>query len=167
MSAQHPVWETWPGDVDWRPVSPRLVPVRILGLLAVGVPLAAGATLAAWLWWPGPWPQLVAGTAAAILLVRALLTRRAVRSWGYAEREDDLLIRHGVWTKRLSIVPYNRMQFIDVSANPFQRMFDLATVKLHTAAATSDSTVPGLPPDDAAGLRDRLAARAEREREGL
>ena len=120
-----------------------------------------------WLWWGSPWWQIVGGGFVVFLLARIVLIRRVVRSWGYAERDDDLLIRHGLWTRRLSIVPYGRMQFIDLSANPLQRMFDLSTVKLHTASAGSDSTVPGLAPADAAALRDRLAERAHREREGL
>ena len=45
------------------------------------------------------------------------------RSWGYAEREDDLLVRRGVMFSRLSVVPYGRMQFIDVQAGPLERLF--------------------------------------------
>ena len=71
---------------------------------------------------------------------------RAVRAWGYAERDNDLLVRHGLLVRRLSIVPYARMQFVDVSAGPLERAFDLATVQLHTAAAASDARIPGLRP---------------------
>jgi len=167
MSDEHPVWDSWPGDVAWQPVSPRLAVVRILSLLLVGIPVTGLATLLSWLWWGSPWWQIMASVLTAILLLRIILTGRVVRAWGYAERPDDLLIRHGVWTKRLSIVPYGRMQFIDLSANPLQRMFDLSTVKLHTASAGTDSTVPGLAPTEAAALRDRLAERANQERDGL
>jgi len=167
MSDEHPVWDSWPGDVAWQPVSPKLAVVRILSLLLVGIPVTGLATLLSWLWWGSPWWQIMASVLTAILLLRIILTGRVVRAWGYAERPDDLLIRHGVWTKRLSIVPYGRMQFIDLSANPLQRMFDLSTVKLHTASAGTDSTVPGLAPTEAAALRDRLAERANQERDGL
>lgn len=167
MSDEHPVWDRWPGDVTWQPVSPRLAVVRILNLLLFGLPTAAGVSALSWLWWGSPWWQVIGGIGVLILAVRVVLTGRVVRAWGYAERDTDLLIRHGLWTKRLSIVPYGRMQFIDLSANPLQRMFDLSTVKLHTASAGSDSTVPGLAPAEAAALRDRLAERANREIEGL
>jgi uncharacterized protein len=59
------------------------------------------------------------------------------------------------------------MQFVDVSANPLERLFKLATVQLHTAAAASDARVPGLEPGEAAGLRDRLTALGEIGKEGL
>ena len=69
--------------------------------------------------------------------------------------------------RRLSIVPYGRMQFVDVTAGPMERLFGLATVQLHTAAAASDAKIPGLPPAEAARLRDRLAALGEARAEGL
>ncbi len=108
--------------------------------------------------------------AAAVLLaglvVAPFLTRR-VRSWAYCEREDDLLVRHGLLVARLSVVPYGRMQVIDVAAGPAERSFGLATVHLHTAAAASDARIPGLAEAEAARLRDRLAALGEARAAGL
>ena len=46
--------------------------------------------------------------------------------------------------RRLSVVPYGRMQFVEVTAGPVERIFHLSTVKLHTAAAASDARIPGL-----------------------
>jgi membrane protein YdbS with pleckstrin-like domain len=48
-----------------------------------------------------------------------------------------------------------------------ERTFGLATVTLHTAAAHSDATVPGLTGPAAARLRDRLAALGEAQADGL
>ena len=69
--------------------------------------------------------------------------------------------------RRLSVVPYGRMQFVDVTAGPVERMFGLATVKLHTAAAATDAKVPGLLTAEAERLRDRLAALGEAQASGL
>ena len=109
----------------------------------------------------------VAAGLAAFTLLRVVFVIRGLRSWGYAERADDLLVRHGLLFRRLSIVPYGRMQFVDVTAGPLDRMFKLATVQLHTAAAGSDAKIPGLDPQEAARLRDRLAALGEARAEGL
>jgi len=108
--------------------------------------------------------------ALASLLVGAILLRfvgRRFRSWGYAEREDDLLVRRGVMFTRLSVVPYGRMQFIDVTAGPLERAFGLATVRLHTAAAATDARIPGLEREEAARLRDRLAELGEAQAAGV
>jgi hypothetical protein len=158
--------EPWPETVDWRPVSPRLIWVEELQLLVGTVPLLIGC-LVAWLILDTPLAPLAAAVVVAVAAVRAVLIPRIVRSWGYAERERDLLVRHGRLVRRLSIVPYARMQFVDVTAGPLERVFNLATVQLHTAAAATDAKVPGLEPPEASRLRDRLAALGEDRAEGL
>jgi membrane protein YdbS with pleckstrin-like domain len=92
---------------------------------------------------------------------------RRFRAWGYAEREDDLLVKRGVMFSRFSVIPYGRMQFIDVTAGPLERTFGLATVKMHTAAAASDARIPGLERAEAERLRDRLAELGEAQAAGL
>jgi len=59
------------------------------------------------------------------------------------------------------------MQFVEVTAGPFERVFRLATVQLHTAAAASDARIPGLERDEAGRLRDRLAMLGEARAAGL
>lgn len=108
-----------------------------------------------------------AGAAAAAGLLLFPLVARRYRSWGYAEREDDLLVRRGVLFTRMSVVPYGRMQFIDVAAGPLERAFGLATVHLHTAAAATDARIPGLEREEAGRLRDRLAELGEAQAAGL
>ena len=48
------------------------------------------------------------------------------------------------------------MQFIDLEIGPVERVFGLASVQLHTAAAATDARIPGLPRAEAERLRDRL-----------
>ena len=134
--------------------------------LAVALPLAVlvGVVLAFHTTWG-------AVLGAAIVLVAGVIAewvaRRRVRAWRYVEREDDLLVQRGLLFSRLSVVPYGRMQFIDVTAGPFERSFGLATVRMHTAAAASDARIPGLSREEAARLRDRLADLGEAQAAGL
>jgi membrane protein YdbS with pleckstrin-like domain len=133
----------------------------------VAVPVTAGLTALLWL---AAGPLAGAITVAACVAVAAVewaLLRGRYRSWGYAEREDDLLIRQGFLFRRLSVVPYGRMQFVDVTAGPIERMYGLATVKLHTAAAATDAKLPGLASAEAERLRDRLASLGEAQASGL
>jgi membrane protein YdbS with pleckstrin-like domain len=125
--------------------------------LGVGLGLSEGARAAG--------VAVVATITAAVLLT--LLLRGRYRSWAYLERGDDLLVRRGVMFRRLTVVPYGRMQFVDVTAGPVDRMFGLATVQLHTAAAATDARIPGLSREVADRLRDRLAALGEARAAGL
>ena len=147
--------------------SPRLWRMRCAEVIAAGGAVAVVAGIAA---------GLTLGAVAAVLAVAVVMTgslaalwfaRNRFRSWVYQERDEDLIVERGVLIHRLSVVPYGRMQFVDVSAGPIDRVFRLATVKLHTAAAASDARIPGLERDEAARLRDRLAALGEAKAAGL
>jgi uncharacterized protein len=151
---------------EWRRPSPRLLRLRRLevgvpGVVLTVVLVVVGAVASS----PVAY-GLAAGAAVATLALLPFVGRR-YRSWGYAERADDLLVRRGVAFARLSVVPYGRMQFIDVTAGPLERLFGLATVRLHTAAAATDARIPGLEADEAARLRDRLAELGEAQAAGL
>ena len=150
----------------WRGPSPRLLTLRRLQVAAGALALAvAGGVLAS-----AAGTAAGLGAAAAAILAGVATERFFVRrfaAWGYAERDDDLLVRRGVMFSRLSVVPYGRMQFIDVSAGPLERSFGIATVRMHTAAAASDARIPGLEREEAARLRDRLAELGEARAAGI
>jgi membrane protein YdbS with pleckstrin-like domain len=153
-------------DTAWRTPSPRLLTLRRLEVGLVALLLSAG--LFALLLSRSVAAAAIA--AAAVLVAGAVgevVVSRRVRSWGYAEREEDLLVRRGVLFFRMSVIPYGRMQFIDVSAGPLERAFGLATVRMHTAAAASDARIPGLVADEASRVRDRLAELGESLAAGL
>ena len=100
------------------------------------------------------------------VLADVLLGRR-VRAWGYAERDEDLLVRRGLMFRRESVIPYGRMQYVEITAGPFERSFGLATLQMHTAAAASDARIPGLAAPEAARLRDQLTSLGESHAMGL
>lgn len=156
-----------PADADWTRVSGSLATMRRTVLGAVGLVILSLVAVPSFL---ASVPQVALVSLVVVGGVGALLWRligRGQRAWGYTERADDLLVRRGVAFRKLVVVPYGRMQFVDVSAGPLQRAFGLATVQLHTAAAATDARIPGLPPAEAARLRDRLAARGESHAAGL
>ena len=147
--------------------SPRLWRMRCAEVIAAGGALTVVAGTAAGLTLGGAAAVIAAAVAIAGSLAAVWFARNRVRSWVYQERDEDLIVERGVLIQRLSVVPYGRMQFVDVTAGPIDRVFRVATVKLHTAAAASDARIPGLERDEAARLRDRLAALGEAKAAGL
>ena len=160
------VFTIWPDDVNWRRVSPRLFWLEFVGQV-IGDLIFFAICLTLWLVFDIWWIWIIFGAGLLASLIQLALLPRSLRSWGYAERAEDLLVRHGLMFKRLSIVPYGRMQFVDVTAGPMERLFSLATVQLHTAAAATQAKIPGLPPAEAARLRDRLTALGQARTEGI
>ncbi|HEX3946526.1 MAG TPA: PH domain-containing protein [Acidimicrobiales bacterium] len=154
-----------PAGHSWARVSPRLARMRRLLVALLVVPLAGLAVGLGAAW---AVVGLVVGVAGLLLMIWAwFAVGRNFRSWGYLERSDDLLVTHGVMFKKLTVVPYGRMQLIDVKAGPIERGFGLVRVKLHTAAATTDAQVCGLTPEVAGALRDRLTELGEAHAAGL
>jgi hypothetical protein len=153
-------------ELEWRGLQPALMRVRRL-LVVVWTAVLAVAT--------GLLPGLLVGPAwAAVALLPVAgaawcwrLVGRNWRSWRYAERADDLLISRGVLWREETAVPYGRMQLVEVTSGPIERRFGLATVQLHTAAAATDATIPGLDPAEAERLRDRLTELGEARSAGL
>ena len=93
----------------------RLLLVVWLGLLTLGAGLLLGLLAG-----PG-WaafallPLAAAGRGAGVMLGRNW------RSWRYAERADDLLISRGVLWREVTVVPYGRMQLVEVTSGPVER----------------------------------------------
>lgn len=80
------------------------------------------------------------------------------RGWGYQLREHDLLVRRGVVTREYVAVPLARVQQVDASSGPLERILGLTTLVVHTAGTRAARTqIPGLPSEHAELLRDELS----------
>ena len=154
-------------DGAWQRPAPALLTIRRVEVLVFLALPAAAATVVAGVT-TGPAAGVAVALIGGVLTTLALVsvTRRWL-AWGYAERADDLLVRRGVLVRRTSVVPYGRMQYVDVTAGPLDRRLGLARVTLHTAAAASDASIPGLPLAEATRLRDQLAALGEARAAGV
>ena len=82
---------------------------------------------------------------------------RIYRRLGYAI--DGRLLRtvRGWLFHTDTVEPFVRVQHIDVTRGPFDKMFGTATLVVHTAGThNSVVTLPGLSPDRAAEIRDAI-----------
>ncbi|MEV8150928.1 PH domain-containing protein [Arthrobacter sp. NPDC080073] len=163
-----------PPGIQWLRVSPKYVRVRLVEW-AIGNVITIGlfslpllfVQFGRWTWLP-LWLAVAVPSAFLLLaLWRLVLIPRQVRAIGYAERDDDLLVRRGIFFQRTMVVPYGRMQFVDVTVGPVERLLGLCTVKLHTASAGTNAHLPGLPAAEGARLREQLSARGEARLAGL
>lgn len=160
--------------MNWTPVSEKLIPARYISAVINTVIWTAIAAVPLILHLAGPWsgyPSWLGWSVPAVVLViflinLALIPRR-VRALGYAEREDDLLLRSGVWFRRVVAVPYGRLQYLDLKDGPVQRYFGIRTLEFQTASAVTDATLPGIPADEADRLREELVARGQARLAGL
>ena len=81
----------------------------------------------------------------------------AHRIWRFALEDDALFLIRGVVTRTDTSVPYVRVQHVDTTRGPVERSVGLASVVVYTAGTRgADITIPGLRPERATELRERL-----------
>ena len=88
-----------------------------------------------------------------------VIPARRYRYWGYDMGTDRLRIVRGYMYHRDVVVPFGRIQHIDVDQGPIQRRYDLATLTVHTAGnQNSTVSLPGLLHADALAMRETIRA---------
>lgn len=153
-----------PPDGNWQRLAPRAAPSRALGAAVGSLIWTVPATVATWLFLAEylSWlPWAVAGFSLAWVIWRVIRSWRWARTFGYAERESDLIITSGLWSRQLVAVPYSRMQSVRVSSGPIERLWGLSRVSLVTASIETNADIPGLEAAVATELRDRLIEAGE------
>jgi membrane protein YdbS with pleckstrin-like domain len=135
------------------------VQVRTVAALIRYLVLVAVTVVASGLIWGWQWAGLVAALGLALTGYRVVRNRQWARRFRFAEREEDLLVSQGVFSRTLTAFPYGRMQVVKVESGPMDRAFGLANVSLVTAGESG--AIPGLETAAANALRDRLIARGE------
>lgn len=155
-----------PQGLDFHPVAPALATARRIGATAMLVSPACGF-IAAGIVLSNYWYYVAA---AALLLIYGWslwLIPRQVRAMGWAEGADEFVIRKGILLRSITLIPYGRIQYVDVSEGPIARHFKMTTITLHTASAQTSGQLDGIPTAEAARLRDLLAKRGSAELAGL
>lgn len=104
-------------------------------LWATGIAGIAGLLIP--FYWPAV-PSWPAWTVAGALVVWAMYRWRRLHAvWsrsGYCLAPEELWVRGGAWHRYLSMLPYGRIQLVDVQSGPVQRRCGLASVVVGTGA---------------------------------
>lgn len=106
----------------------------------------------------------VAGLLPALLFLVAFSSAiyapgRIYQRLGYAIDGRLLRVVRGWMFHTDTVVPFVRVQHIDVARGPIDKMFGLAQLVVHTAGThNSVVTLPGLSPETAAAIRDAIRA---------
>ncbi|MFD2826202.1 PH domain-containing protein [Leeuwenhoekiella polynyae] len=106
-------------------------------------------------------PMLIPGLTTGALVVFTLLFLYQFmlqKKIGYALREHDIAYKRGFLFEKITVIPFNRIQHISTSAGALDKIFKIANLNIFTAGgAGSDINIPGLPPELAARLKDKVA----------
>lgn len=142
------------------PVSADLIKVRYFSRLPWCV--LSAVALICWALFDGStWPYYGAAICMLVFAWQAWLIPKQVERLGWLETDEDLLLTRGKLWHTYTIVPYGRVQYVDVSQGPIERIYGLKTLRLNTASVTADTTVRGLESTVADALKDRVATKVK------
>ena len=145
------------------PLDPRYKTMMrvIAAIIALG--LLIGATIAEFAipgWTGVVWVPVL--FVVAYLVFYLPMRRYATR--GYSLIEERLRVVRGVLFHADTVVPFGRVQHIDVNQGPLERAFGLATVTVHTAGSHNASvSLPGLAHENALAMREDIRAAIRRD----
>ena len=148
---------------DLKPLHPDYLKVMRLraAIFAVLLVLIGVAGEFANDWMPG---LLLVPLALVAIVIAWVIPKRRFRRKAFAMGEDRLRIVSGFLFHRDTVVPFGRVQHLDVLAGPLERPFSLATLVLHTAGTHNFSvSLHGLKHDEAVEMREAIRAHIKRE----
>ena len=122
-----------------------------------GVLVAIGAAVAPSLVSESPAARTayLIGVPIAIVLAAAIPYLR-YRRWRYEIRERDLFLSHGSLFFVLTLIPFDRIQYVETHQGPLDLAFGLMQLVVYTAAGRA-ARIPGLAPEEAGSLREELS----------
>lgn len=107
------------------------------------------------------WGWLVLGAVAALVIFSVVFyPGLRYRRWRWQLTELAIELRYGVVVRTQETVPYFRIQQIDITAGPVDRLLGLASLQVTSASASGSATLPGIAADQAPQVRAELLARA-------
>jgi putative membrane protein len=157
---RQPAWTRVSSAYVWTRViafSPLLAILGLNLLVFLATPLWVDETIRAEVT-----AMILPGLIPILILFVLLLVAIAVRwlDWrrmAYAVDGDRLLVRMGWWRRRLLVLPFAKIQSIDLIENFITRWFGTSSLRLGVAGGgVRGHSIPAIPRADARQLRDQL-----------
>ncbi|WP_372755166.1 PH domain-containing protein [Mariniflexile sp.] len=87
------------------------------------------------------------------LLIHLGILKLGFKNRKYALREKDIVFSKGYLQVTTTILPFNRVQHVEISRSLLERKFNLSTLKIYTAGDSgSDLSIGGLSQNDAEAI---------------
>jgi membrane protein YdbS with pleckstrin-like domain len=147
-------------------LAPRVIVLWTLGALVQALLLGAAGVAALETYVRPKHPQWIeAGWRLLWILLAAAVVWAAAGPiwawfrWRFWVGPALLVMRHGILFEEEKAIPVSRMQHVDLTRGPIERLFGLATLVVHTAGTEGAVLrLPGLEYERACRLRDRILA---------
>jgi membrane protein YdbS with pleckstrin-like domain len=99
------------------------------------------------------------------LMTAILLPKIRWKRWRYDVSEKEIDMLRGIFIKKRTLVPINRVQHVDTRQGPIYRRFGLSSVAISTAATTHE--IPALDDETANELRTSISVLVQKVKDDV
>ncbi|MFD0933247.1 PH domain-containing protein [Psychroflexus salinarum] len=90
-------------------------------------------------------PYIILGILSIVFIIRAIEIEKGFPLKKFGVRQYDMIYQSGFFYFTETVVPYKRIQHVEIKQGPLSRLFSLYTLRLYTAGASSgDLIINGL-----------------------
>jgi len=129
----------------------QIIFLIIMGLTILGFLILSKEKIPAFI----PW--ILGGFVAALFCYSFIIAYLSFPYRGYLIREKDIAYKRGLIKFKLTSIPFNRIQHVELIQGILAKRMRLASIKVYTAGGSSDDlSIPGLPIEQARQIREFL-----------
>lgn len=80
----------------------------------------------------------------------------------YALRNKDISYKRGLFTKKMTTVPFSRIQHVEIDEKPISRLFQLSSLSVYTAGDSSDDLeIKGIQKETALQIKEFISSKID------
>ena len=80
----------------------------------------------------------------------------------YVVRDKDISYKAGLFTKKITTVPFSRIQHVEIDEKPISRIFNLASISVFTAGDSSDDLeIKGINKEKALQIKEFISTKID------
>lgn len=156
-------------EVQYTPLHPQYKKVVLYQSLILALVMVGIASIPFLYSFDGMWGTFWATNKVGLLIAIVVLSflvvlfsMLSVQCKGYAVRQHDLIYKSGLINKSTTIIPYNRVQHLELYEGAISRLFGLCQLELFTAGGSlGDLKVPGVSKAEAARIKDFVVTKVQ------
>ncbi len=148
-------------EVALSPLHPSFIKIIWINIALIFVVIAILAALAIF-FVEGTSEYLLHITIGYIVILLSTIIVQVInyRNRGFAFRKHDVIYRSGAIAITTTIIPYNRVQHVELHEGWISRFFGLAKIALYTAGGvSSDLKIPGIEKEHAEAIKQLLVGK--------
>lgn len=144
-------------DIDYVGLDKNYLTVNLISLTIFWVIFGSAAFIFLYfnIWDLPSWLNSLIGSVVAIIIILSYISvNLGFKKKKYALREKDVVYQTGLLWRKLTVLPFNRIQHAEVEQGPIERLFELSKLKIYTAGgASSDLNIGGISPERAQAMK--------------